>query len=145
MPPLRPIPKVSLFFPPWSQAFIGFQEETHLAGYNTWYYPPNISSTTHYWSKRIRFFDDIDLLRQRWHSENNETVAELWVNCVGVVGRILNCFCRLIDFFRYYSRDFSYNTGVASIRSGLLKKDSKGWQNDVCLSVLQGLRVLRDE
>jgi terminal uridylyltransferase len=38
---------------------------------------------------------------------------------------------RLIDFFRYYSRDFSYNTGVASIRAGLLKKDSKGWQNDV--------------
>lgn len=38
----------------------------------------------------------------------------------------------LIDFFRYYSRDFSYNTGVASIRAGLLKKESKGWQNDVC-------------
>jgi terminal uridylyltransferase len=37
----------------------------------------------------------------------------------------------LIDFFRYYSRDFSYNTGVASIRAGLLKKDTKGWQNDV--------------
>lgn len=39
--------------------------------------------------------------------------------------------CRLIDFFRYYSRDFPYNTGVASIRAGLLKKDSKGWQNDL--------------
>lgn len=24
-----------------------------------------------------RFFDDIDLLRQRWHSENNESVAQL--------------------------------------------------------------------
>ena len=24
-----------------------------------------------------RFFDDIDLLRQRWHSENVDTVAEL--------------------------------------------------------------------
>jgi terminal uridylyltransferase len=43
---------------------------------------------------------------------------------------------RLIDFFRYYSRDFLYNTGVASIRAGLLKKDSKGWQNDV--SVVRG-------
>lgn len=41
---------------------------------------------------------------------------------------------RLIDFFRYYARDFSYNTGVASIRAGLLKKESKGWQNDVCLN-----------
>ncbi|KAJ6463374.1 hypothetical protein C8R45DRAFT_1025476 [Mycena sanguinolenta] len=80
MPPLRPITK----------------EDTHLAGYNTW------------------FFDDIELLRTRWHSENNESVAEL-----------------LIDFFRYYARDFSYNTGVASIRAGLLKKSTKGWQNDL--------------
>ncbi|KIK64914.1 hypothetical protein GYMLUDRAFT_220126 [Collybiopsis luxurians FD-317 M1] len=80
MPPLRPISK----------------EETHLAGYNTW------------------FFDDIDLLRQRWHSENTESVAEL-----------------LIDFFRYFSRDFPYNSGVASIRAGILKKEAKGWQNDV--------------
>ena len=44
---------------------------------------------------------------------------------------------RLIDFFRYYSRDFLYNTGVASIRAGLLKKELKGWQNDVC--ILQSL------
>ncbi|EGN91781.1 hypothetical protein SERLA73DRAFT_66841, partial [Serpula lacrymans var. lacrymans S7.3] len=80
MPPLRPIS----------------QEDTQLAGYNTW------------------FFDDIELLRQRWQSSNTESVAEL-----------------LIDFFRYYSRDFSYNTGVASIRAGLLKKESKGWQNDL--------------
>ncbi|KAJ7026703.1 hypothetical protein C8F04DRAFT_1045402 [Mycena alexandri] len=80
MPPLRPITK----------------EDTHLAGYNTW------------------FFDDIELLRTRWHSENSESVAEL-----------------LIDFYRYYARDFSYNTGVASIRAGLLKKSSKGWQNDL--------------
>jgi terminal uridylyltransferase len=43
MPPLRPITK----------------EDTHLAGYNTW------------------FFDDIELLRTRWHSENTESVAEL--------------------------------------------------------------------
>ncbi|CAK5271035.1 unnamed protein product [Mycena citricolor] len=61
------------------------KEDTHVSGYNTW------------------FFDDIDLLRTRWHSENTESVAEL-----------------LIDFFRYYARDFTYNTGVASIRAGLL-------------------------
>lgn len=63
------------------------------------------------------FFDDIELLRQRWQSANTESVAEL-----------------LIEFFRYYSRDFSYNTGVASIRSGLLKKETKGWQNDLSSS-----------
>lgn len=49
---------------------------------------------------------------------------------------------RLIDFFRYYSRDFLYNTGVASIRGGLLKKDSKGWQNDVSFFVLCNSRGL---
>ncbi|KAF5353379.1 hypothetical protein D9756_007849 [Leucocoprinus leucothites] len=68
------------------------KEETTLNGYNVW------------------FFDDTDLLTQRWHSDNSETVAEL-----------------LIDFFRYFSRDFLYNTGVASIRCGLMKKETKGW------------------
>ncbi|KIM58068.1 hypothetical protein SCLCIDRAFT_16840 [Scleroderma citrinum Foug A] len=71
-------------------------KDAHINGHNTW------------------FFDDIELLCQRWRSSNTETVAEL-----------------LIDFFRYYARDFSYNTGVASIRAGLLKKESKGWQNDL--------------
>ncbi|KAI8972547.1 hypothetical protein BD414DRAFT_469165 [Trametes punicea] len=71
------------------------EEETHLNGYNIW------------------FFDDIELLRQRWKSANTETVAEL-----------------LIDFFKFYSRDFAYNTGVASIRAGLLKKESKGWLSE---------------
>jgi hypothetical protein len=47
---------------------------------------------------------------------------------------MLFAYVRLIDFFRYFSRDFSYNTGVASIRAGLLNKESKGWQNDVSLS-----------
>ncbi|KAG9310988.1 hypothetical protein JVU11DRAFT_8866 [Chiua virens] len=72
------------------------REDTHIGEYNTW------------------FFDDIELLCQRWQSSNTESVAEL-----------------LIDFFRYYSRDFLYNTGIASIRAGLLKKESKGWQNDL--------------
>lgn len=75
------------------------QEDTHIGGHNTW------------------FFDDIELLRQRWQSSNTDSVADL-----------------LIDFFRYYSRDFTYNTGVASIRGGLLKKDSKGWQNELAAS-----------
>jgi hypothetical protein len=37
----------------------------------------------------------------------------------------------LIDFFRYFAREFPYNSTVASIRAGLLKKAEKGWQNDV--------------
>lgn len=64
-------------------------------------------------SRRTRFFDDIDVLRQRWKSSNTENVAEL-----------------LIDFFRYYSRDFPYISGVASIRAGLLQKEQKGWLNE---------------
>ncbi|KAF9813287.1 hypothetical protein IEO21_05671 [Rhodonia placenta] len=71
------------------------KEDTHLNGHNIW------------------FFDDIELLRQRWKSSNTESVAEL-----------------LIDFFKYYSRDFNYSSGVASIRAGLLKKDSKGWVSE---------------
>ncbi|KAI0742738.1 hypothetical protein C8Q80DRAFT_929110 [Daedaleopsis nitida] len=68
------------------------EEESHLNGHNIW------------------FFDDIELLRQRWKSSNTDTVADL-----------------LIDFYKFYSRDFAYNTGVASIRAGLLRKDEKGW------------------
>jgi len=37
------------------------QDDTHVGGYNTW------------------FFDDIELLRQRWQSSNTESVAELCV------------------------------------------------------------------
>ncbi|KAI0060138.1 PAP/OAS1 substrate-binding domain-containing protein, partial [Artomyces pyxidatus] len=70
--------------------------DTHIGSHNTW------------------FFDDIDLLRQRWASANTDSVGQL-----------------LIDFFKYFARDFSYNTGVASIRAGFIKKDSKGWQNDL--------------
>lgn len=72
------------------------KEDAQINEYNTW------------------FFDDIDLLRERWRSENTEPVGQL-----------------LVDFFRYYSRDFLYNTCVASIRGGPLKKDTKGWQNDL--------------
>ncbi|TFK96097.1 hypothetical protein BDV98DRAFT_338843 [Pterulicium gracile] len=72
------------------------EEDTHLNGHNIW------------------FFDDIELLSTRWHSENTESIAEL-----------------LTDFFRYFSKEFLYNTGVASIREGLLTKESKGWQNDL--------------
>ncbi|KAI0092267.1 hypothetical protein BDY19DRAFT_590157 [Irpex rosettiformis] len=70
-------------------------EETNLNGHNVW------------------FFDDINLLRERWQSSNIESVAEL-----------------LMDFFRFYAREFLYNVSVVSIRAGLLTKESKGWDND---------------
>jgi terminal uridylyltransferase len=61
MPPLRPITKVSRLPLVQYPILTGFQEDTHLNGHNTW------------------FFDDIELVRQRWHSDNRENVAELSV------------------------------------------------------------------
>lgn len=64
----------------------------------------------------ISFFDDLESLPQVWQCANQDNVGEL-----------------LIEFFRYYSKDFPYNTNVISIRSetGWLSKESKGWQQDV--------------
>ncbi|KAF8316434.1 PAP/OAS1 substrate-binding domain-containing protein, partial [Clavulina sp. PMI_390] len=67
----------------------------------------------HIGENNIWFFDDIELLRQKWQSSNLETVAEL-----------------LVDFFKYYSKEFSYNTDVVSIRAGFMTRESKGWQTE---------------
>ncbi|KAL1737844.1 hypothetical protein HDZ31DRAFT_11823, partial [Schizophyllum fasciatum] len=40
---------------------------------------PISKEDTHLGEKNIWFFDDIDVLRQRWHSENTESVAELLI------------------------------------------------------------------
>ncbi|EJD41094.1 PAP/OAS1 substrate-binding domain-containing protein, partial [Auricularia subglabra TFB-10046 SS5] len=97
---------------------------------------PRTHEQTHYAGNNIWFFDDIDTLRHRWQSQNTQSVAEL---CVFSIPRPLSCMaghragrCRsLVDLFRYYSRDFPYNTGVASIRMGPLTKSEKGWTADV--------------
>nr|CRX79198.1 hypothetical protein ls5931a1_00014 [Leucosporidium scottii] len=64
----------------------------------------------------ISFFDDLEALPRVWQTSNGDNVGEL-----------------LIDFFRYYSKDFGYNSTVISIRSetGWLTKESKGWLQDV--------------
>ncbi|PVG00163.1 hypothetical protein CPB86DRAFT_872149 [Serendipita vermifera] len=68
---------------------------------------PISPSDTHINGRNVWFFDDSELLRQRWQSPNTETIGEL-----------------LLDFFRYFSRDFNYAGAVASIRAGHLPKDS---------------------
>ncbi|KAG8908957.1 hypothetical protein FRB99_000060 [Tulasnella sp. 403] len=68
---------------------------------------------THLNDHNIWFFDDIDFLRKSWSSANLDNVAEL-----------------LIEFFRYFAREFPFNTGVASVRTGLMKKEAKGWSNE---------------
>lgn len=128
MPPLRPINKV----PPSPS----LPHSTLTTPHRT--IPPSTATTsgqcaTSLSNNRLtghRFFDDTDILCQRWQSENSESVAELHVFTFSPHPPTY-LSPRLIDFFRYFSRDFSYNTGVASIRAGLLKKDAKGWQNDV--------------
>lgn len=69
----------------------------------------------------ISFFDDLDSLPLVWQTSNMDNVGEL-----------------LIDFFRYFSKDFQYNSAVIAIRSelGVVTKDSKGWHTDVSLGVL---------
>lgn len=62
IPPLRPIPPVSSRPNIICNLIYNFeQEESHMGDRNIW------------------FFDDIELLRQRWQSSNNDSVAELWV------------------------------------------------------------------
>jgi terminal uridylyltransferase len=43
----------------------------------------------------------------------------------------LHVLLRLVDFFKYYSREFPYNTEVVSIRAGFMTKESKGWAIEV--------------
>ncbi|KAL7424383.1 hypothetical protein Q5752_000065 [Cryptotrichosporon argae] len=64
--------------------------------------------------RNVYFFDDVEMLRQEWSSVNFESVGEL-----------------LVDFFRYFSHDFQFNTMVLSLRAGALTKESKGWTNDI--------------
>ncbi|TKY88569.1 hypothetical protein EX895_002558 [Sporisorium graminicola] len=66
----------------------------------------------------IYFYDDVAALRREWSSQNTDNVGEL-----------------LIDFFRYFSKDFSYARDVISLKSetGLLSKDSKSWNAELCI------------
>lgn len=63
----------------------------------------------------ISFFDDLEALPSLFQTTNHETSGEL-----------------LIDFFRYFSKDFNYAHSVISIRSdkGVLPKVQKGWHTD---------------
>ncbi|EJU00261.1 hypothetical protein DACRYDRAFT_81189 [Dacryopinax primogenitus] len=71
---------------------------------------PITKEDMHIGEHNIWFFDDTELLKQTWQSANTDGVGEL-----------------LVDFFKYFSHDFPYNTHVISIRGGLLEKTYKGW------------------
>ncbi|GAA5920729.1 hypothetical protein JCM6882_001978, partial [Rhodosporidiobolus microsporus] len=63
----------------------------------------------------ISFFDDLDALSTVFQTQNTDTAGEL-----------------LIDFFRYFSKEFNYTHTVVSIRSekGTMQKVAKGWHTD---------------
>ncbi|BGP43292.1 hypothetical protein JCM10449v2_007323 [Rhodotorula kratochvilovae] len=63
----------------------------------------------------ISFFDDVEALPSVFQTQNTDSAGEL-----------------LIDFFRYWSKDFNYVHQVVSIRSekGTLPKVQKGWHTD---------------
>lgn len=65
----------------------------------------------------VYFFDDFEHLPLYWQSQNRDSVGEL-----------------LVDFFHYYQKEFRYSFDVVSIRTdgGLLSKQAKGWNSDVC-------------
>ncbi|BGP35189.1 hypothetical protein JCM10296v2_007021 [Rhodotorula toruloides] len=64
----------------------------------------------------ISFFDDVDALPSVFQTTNGDSVGEL-----------------LIDFFRYFSKEFNYAGLVVSIRSeaGTMQKTTKGWHIDI--------------
>lgn len=66
----------------------------------------------------IYFYDDVATLRKEWSSSNTENVGEL-----------------LIDFFRYFSKEYVYSKDVISIRTegGLLSKDGNVWSSELCI------------
>jgi len=63
----------------------------------------------------VYFYDNMDVLSHAWHSANAESVGEL-----------------LLDFFRYFSRDFHYARDAISMRTegGLVAKEMHGWSAD---------------
>ncbi|KAJ3091881.1 hypothetical protein HK102_012931 [Quaeritorhiza haematococci] len=62
----------------------------------------------------VYFFDDLENLHHYWKPNNNESLGEL-----------------LVAFFTYYSAQFPFVHGVASIRLGkVLSKEEKGWTKE---------------
>lgn len=66
----------------------------------------------------------------RKHGDSSGVVSD-WVGSNALTTVLTLRVYRLADFFKYYSRDFSYNTAVVSIRAGAIQKDAKGWQGTV--------------
>lgn len=77
MPPLRPISQVCRFRLTYSSDIDQFQEDTHIGGHNTWSVLLAFIASEASLTPRCRFFDDIELLRQRWQSSNTDSVADL--------------------------------------------------------------------
>ncbi|KAJ3105770.1 hypothetical protein HDU97_007590 [Phlyctochytrium planicorne] len=62
----------------------------------------------------VYFYDNLAELPNHWQSKNTESLGEL-----------------IVAFFKYYSAEFPYVHGVASVRAGrVLSKEEKGWTKE---------------
>ncbi|KAJ3153014.1 hypothetical protein HK101_001771 [Irineochytrium annulatum] len=62
----------------------------------------------------VYFYDDLNELGKHWQSTNAESLGEL-----------------IVAFFKYYSAEFPYVHGVASVRAGrVISKEDKGWTKE---------------
>ncbi|KAI8850964.1 hypothetical protein BC829DRAFT_361269, partial [Chytridium lagenaria] len=62
----------------------------------------------------VYFYDNLAELPRHWQSRNTESLGEL-----------------IVAFFKYYSAEFPYVHGVASVRAGrVLSKEEKGWTKE---------------
>ncbi|KAJ3112282.1 hypothetical protein HDU96_004726 [Phlyctochytrium bullatum] len=62
----------------------------------------------------VYFYDNLNELGKHWQSKNSESLGEL-----------------VVAFFKYYSAEFPYVHGVASVRAGrVLSKEEKGWTKE---------------
>ncbi|KAI8803508.1 hypothetical protein BJ742DRAFT_683000 [Cladochytrium replicatum] len=62
----------------------------------------------------VYFYDEVGRLDEHWKCQNDESLGEL-----------------LVALFKYYSAEFPYVHGVASVRTGkVLSKEEKGWTKE---------------
>ncbi|KAJ3286194.1 hypothetical protein HK104_009144 [Borealophlyctis nickersoniae] len=78
--------------------------------------PPNMRAPPQqfYGPHNIYFYDDLVNIHKVWTPTNTESVGEL-----------------VVAFFKYYSVEFPYVHGVASVRTGrVVSKEEKGWTKE---------------
>ncbi|KAJ3206847.1 hypothetical protein HDU67_007900 [Dinochytrium kinnereticum] len=75
---------------------------------------PNVPPIIEVDGHDVYFYDNLTELPKHWQSKNTESLGEL-----------------VVAFFKYYSAEFPYVHGVASVRAGrVISKEEKGWTKE---------------